>query len=437
MNSVSDIWTMVLEKLKNSLSETTVSSWFDETSAVALKEKTLYLFCPSEFKRGMIENLYMDPIRTVLKDIFSADFSVRLLSEAERAEFELDKKKPTSLFESGEFTFDTFVVGPSNQLACSAAKAVANAPAEHYNPLYIYGDSGLGKTHLLYAIAHEIRKKNPAARIVYIKGDDLTIELVDAIKVGPSKTAEMREKYRKADLFLVDDVHTLAGRKQTQEEFFNTFNTLYESKKQIVLTSDRRPREMESFDERLITRFEWGLPVDIQPPEFETRLAIVKNKAAQWGTAIDEKTATRIAETATSNIRQIEGMMNKILAYRDLLGQTMNEEQLAQALEDFIDKSINAVPTAESIINVVVSYFNTDRDTVVGTSQSKEDVLPRQIAMYLIHKITKISTNKIGSIFSRDHATVLYSIKKTKEKESKDAEFAQLIREIEMNINCD
>ena len=428
---------MVLEKLKTSLSETTVSSWFDETSVVALKEKTLFLFCPSEFKRGMIENLYMDNIHSVLKDIFSADFSVRFISEEEKGEIALDRKKPSSLFESGEFTFDTFVVGPSNRLAYSAAKAVADAPAEHYNPLYIYGDSGLGKTHLLYAIAQDIREQYPSARIVYIKGDDLTIELVDAIKAGPAKTAEMREKYRKADLFLVDDVHTLAGRKQTQEEFFNTFNTLYESKKQIVLTSDRRPREMESFDERLITRFEWGLPVDIQPPEFETRLAIVKNKAAQWGTVIDEKTATRIAETATCNIRQIEGMMNKILAYRDLLNQTMDEEQLSKTIEDFIDKSINAVPTADSIIDVVVSYFNTTRETLVGASQSKEDVFPRQVAMYLIQKITKISTNKIGSIFARDHATVLYSIKKTKEREKKDPEFAQIIRDIEMNINCD
>lgn len=287
MNSVADIWKLVMEKLGTTLSDTTLSTWFDEIRAVAIQNKSFLLYCPSDFKRTSVESLYTDQIKDALRDIFSSDFEVRFLSTAEYEAFGKDtEKKPASLLESGDFTFETFVVGDSNKLAYAAARAVADAPAEHYNPLFIYGDSGLGKTHLIYAVAHEIRRKNPKAKIAYVKGDDLTNELVAAIQAGPSRTAEMREKYRQADLLLVDDVQFIAGRKQTQEEFFHTFNTLYESKRQIVLTSDRPPREMSLLDDRLQTRFEWGLLVDVQPPDFETRLAIVKNKAAQWGTEI-------------------------------------------------------------------------------------------------------------------------------------------------------
>ena len=326
MNSVADVWQVVLERLRaGGLAETAISTWFDEVEAVAIRDMTFYLCCPNDFKRGTIESLFLPNLKAALKEIFSADFDVKLLSAAERSALGQEKpKKPTSLLESGEFTFDTFVVGDSNKLAYAAARAVADAPAEHYNPLFIYGDSGLGKTHLIYAIAHEIRTKTPNAKIVYIKGDDFTNELVEAIRTG--KNVEFRSKYRDADLLLMDDVQFIAGRKQTQEEFFHTFNTLYESKRQIVLTSDRSPKEMQLLDDRLQTRFEWGLLVDVQPPDFETRLAIVKNKAAQWGSVIDDDIAKYIAENVSSNVRQLEGAMNKILAYRDLIGKEMDEE---------------------------------------------------------------------------------------------------------------
>ena len=352
MNSVADIWKLVLEKLQAHLSATTLSTWFDETQAVAIQNKTLLLYCPSDFKRGSIESLYMDKIKDVLRDIFSSDFEVKFLSQVEFESFGKEKeKKPASLLDSGEFTFETFVVGDSNKLAYAAARAVADAPAEHYNPLFIYGDSGLGKTHLIYAVAHAIRDNTPGLKIAYVNGDELTNELVAAIQAGPSKTAEMREKYRQADLLLVDDVQFIAGRKQTQEEFFHTFNTLYESKRQIVLTSDRPPREMSLLDDRLRTRFEWGLLVDVQPPDFETRLAIIKNKAAQWGTIIEDDIAKYIAENVTSNVRQLEGTMNKILAYRDLIGKEMDEESANRAVHDMMRKSNNYVPTAAMIIS--------------------------------------------------------------------------------------
>ena len=320
-------------------------------------------------------------------------------------------------------------------MRCSTAgRAVADAPAEHYNPLFIYGDSGLGKTHLIYAIAHEIRTKTPNAKIVYIKGDDFTNELVEAIRTG--KNVEFRSKYRDADLLLMDDVQFIAGRKQTQEEFFHTFNTLYESKRQIVLTSDRSPKEMQLLDDRLQTRFEWGLLVDVQPPDFETRLAIVKNKAAQWGSVIDDDIAKYIAENVSSNVRQLEGAMNKILAYRDLIGKEMDEESANRAVRDMLRKSNEYIPTAASIIDEVSRFFGIDEAVVKGPSRSREAVTARQAAMYLVRRMTNLSTPDIGREFGgRDHTTVLHALEQVETKLQNDPGFAQTIKDITININ--
>ncbi len=436
MNSVADVWQVVLERLRaGGLAETAISTWFDEVEAVAIRDMTFYLCCPNDFKRGTIESLFLPNLKAALKEIFSADFDVKLLSAAERDAFGQEKpKKPTSLLESGEFTFDTFVVGDSNKLAYAAARAVADAPAEHYNPLFIYGDSGLGKTHLIYAIAHEIRTKTPNAKIVYIKGDDFTNELVEAIRTG--KNVEFRSKYRDADLLLMDDVQFIAGRKQTQEEFFHTFNTLYESKRQIVLTSDRSPKEMQLLDDRLQTRFEWGLLVDVQPPDFETRLAIVKNKAVQWGSVIDDDIAKYIAENVSSNVRQLEGAMNKILAYRDLIGKEMDEESANRAVRDMLRKSNEYIPTAASIIDEVSRFFGIDEAVVKGPSRSREAVTARQAAMYLVRRMTNLSTPDIGREFGgRDHTTVLHALEQVETKLQNDPGFAQTIKDITININ--
>lgn len=257
MQSVSDIWAMILDRLREDLSETTIRTWFDETAVVALEGNTLVLHCPNDFKRSNIQDRFLGNIEAGLKDIFSTDMAVQLLDDEGLRRYQnKEAERPPSLMESGEFTFETFVVGPSNRLACAAARAVADAPGQHYNPLFIYGDSGLGKTHLLYAIAHVIRQKGPGVRIVYIKGDDFINEFIDAVRSG--KASDFRTKYREADLLLVDDIQFVAGKVETQNEFFHTFNTLYEAKKQIVLTSDRPPHEMAQLDDRLRTRFEWG-----------------------------------------------------------------------------------------------------------------------------------------------------------------------------------
>ncbi len=435
MNSVADIWGIVLDRLKQELSETTITTWFDEVEAVSIKDRTLYLLCANDFKRGTIESMFSERIKDILRDIYSADFDVRLLSSDESAVLLAPEgKKAVSLLDSGEFTFDTFVVGESNKMAYAAARAVADGASDHYNPLFIYGDSGLGKTHLIYAIAHQIRANRPSAKIIYIKGDDFINEFIELIRAG--RGSEFRAKYRDADLLLVDDVQFVAGKEQVQNEFFHTFNTLYEAGRQIVLTSDRPPSDMHLLDDRLRTRFEWGLLVDVQPPDFETRLAIVKNKAAQWGTVIDDDIAKYIAENVTSNVRQLEGTMNKILAYRDLIGREMDADAAHRAVEDFMKKNANLAPTAAMIIAETSRYFGIDEQVIKGSARSREVVNARQAAMYLVRRMTALSTPDIGREFGgRDHTTVLHSLEQTEKKMKSDPSFTQTIKEITININ--
>ena len=435
MNSVADIWKIVLERLKQDLSETTISTWFDEVEIVSIKDRTLYLHCPNDFKRSTIESMFSDRIRDSLRDIYSADFDVKLLSSDESAAlFQPEEKRSVSMMDSGEFTFDTFVVGESNKMAYAAARAVADGASDHYNPLFIYGDSGLGKTHLIYAIAHQIRARRPSAKIIYIKGDDFINEFIELVRAG--RGSEFRAKYRDADLLLVDDVQFVAGKEQVQNEFFHTFNTLYEAGRQIVLTSDRPPSDMHLLDDRLRTRFEWGLLVDVQPPDFETRLAIVKNKAAQWGTVIDDDIARYIAENVTSNVRQLEGTMNKILAYRDLIGREMDADAAHRAVEDFMKKNANLAPTAAMIIAETSRYFGIDEQVIKGSARSREVVNARQAAMYLVRRMTALSTPDIGREFGgRDHTTVLHSLDQIEKKMKSDPSFSQTIKEITININ--
>mgnify|MGYP002793536292 FL=1 len=431
LNSIADVWNNVLQQLKKDLSETTIATWFDELEAVEIQGNVFVLYCPNDFKKGYIESLFLKNIKAVLRDIFSMDFDVRIIGE--RAN-EGENNRQNDRFSTAEFTFEAFVVGPSNKLAYAASLSVAEHPAKNYNPLLIYGDSGLGKTHLIYAIANVIRKNDPKARIAYVKGDDLTNELVDAIREG--KTADMREKYRQADLLLVDDVQFIAGKKQTQEEFFHTFNTLYESGRQIVLTSDRPPSEMTHLEDRLRTRFEWGLLVDVAPPDFETRVAIVKNKAAMLGMTLPDKIANYIAENVTANVRQLEGTIHKILAYKDLLGNEADEETVTRAMQDILKRSSEYIPTPEAILEYICKYYGLEESVIRGQQRVREAVQARQIAMYLIRSMTNSSVVDIGKVFdNRDHSTVLYSIQQVEKKMKKDPAFAETVKEIKTNIN--
>ena len=437
MNSVADVWDKILDRLKGELSETTINTWFDELEAVDIRGNTFFLHCSNDFKRDTIQRFFINNIKDTLKDFFSMDFEVRLLDDVELAEINGSApKKQSDRFTSDEFTFETFVVGPSNKLAYAASVAVAEHPAQNYNPLLIYGDSGLGKTHLIYAIANVIKKNDPHAKIAYVKGDDLTNELVAAIQAGPNKTAEMREKYRQADLLLVDDVQFIAGKKQTQEEFFHTFNNLYESGRQIVLTSDRPPSEMTQLEDRLRTRFEWGLLVDVAPPDFETRLAIVKNKAALLGLELPDKISVYIAENVTANVRQLEGTINKIMAFKDLLGNDTDEETVTRAIQDMLKRNNEYIPSPDAILEYISKYYNLDISVIRGQQRIRDAVAARQIAMYLIRSMTNLSLDDIGKQFdNRDHSTVLYSIQQVEKKMKKEPSFAETVKEIKTNIN--
>ncbi len=434
MQSVSDIWSMILDRLRADLSETTIKTWFDETTVVALEGSELILHCPNAFKRTNIQDRFLPNIEAGLKDIFSSNMTVVLLDdEGLRRRESREEAKPASIMDSGEFTFETFVVGPSNHLACSAARAVADAPGQHYNPLFIYGSSGLGKTHLLYAIAHVIRQKSPNARILYIKGDEFINDFIETVRSGRSMN-DFRIKYREADLMLVDDIQFVAGKVETQNEFFHTFNTLYESKRQIVLTSDRPPQEMTLLDDRLRTRFEWGLMADVQQPVLETRVAIVKNKAANLGLILDDSIANYIANKITSNVRQLEGTVHKIKAFHDL-DMEIDQSTVDRAIQDMI-RSNEFTITPDNIIREVCRFFRVEEDQIRGPSRSRDILNARQIAMYLIRSMTSISLDETGKLFGgRDHSTALNGITKVEARMKKDHTYAETVKAIITNIN--
>ena len=436
MNSLTDVWGNVLQQMSRQLAPTTINTWFDEVEVVTMEDSAFVLHCGNEFKKKTIEARFLSYIRDALRDLFSADFEIKILNDEQLSAYHgVAPDYPGDLNDSGAFTFETYVVGPSNKLAYAAAHAVSERPGVNYNPLFIYGDSGLGKTHLLYAIAHGLKKNHPDAKIVYIKGDDFTNELVASIREG--KNAEFREKYRQATLLLVDDVQFIAGKEQTQEEFFHTFNSLYEAGKQIVLTSDRPPREMTKLEDRLRTRFEWGLMVDVTPPDYETRLAIVKNKSAMLGVKLSDPVTDLIAENVTANVRQIEGTLNKILAYYDLMGSAMSQEDILRATRHMIKKNDEYIPTAQAVVNYICSTYHIDEDVLRGQSRGREVVTARQIAMYLMRRMICMNLVDIGKEFGdRDHTTVLHSLDKVEKQMRSDPAFAEMVKQITTNINA-
>ncbi len=436
MNPAADIWTKVLTLLQNEMTTTTINAWFDDAVGVALEGDKFVLYSPTPFKRDIIASRYVGNIQNALHELFSAQFQVEVLTEGELAAYEENKQPKKNDFFPGteEYTFERFVVGSSNKFAHAAALAVAEHPGQVYNPLYIHGESGLGKTHLLYAIAHTVHQRHPNMSVVYVKGETFTNELIQAIREG--RNQEFRDKYRFADVFLMDDVQFVAGRASTQEELFHTFNSLYELKKQIVFTSDRPPKEMLRLEDRLKTRFEWGLLADIQPPDYETRMAIIKNKAIRMGVDLPETLLQLIAENITANVRQIEGTVNKIMAYQQLMGDSVDKDTVFRAVKDMFKDRSDIVPTADVIIDEVCKFYNIDTTALRGQSRTKDVSLARQIAMYQIRSMTNLSLKEIGKEFDgRDHTTVLHSIDRIEKMVKVDPEIKEIIKDITANIN--
>lgn len=435
MNPAAEVWEKVKVLMGSEMTATTLNTWFDDAAAVRLEESRFILYTPTKFKQEIIAARYIVPIQNALHELFSADFQVVVLTEGELSSFQ-EKAKPASFLPgTEEYTFDRFVVGASNKFAHAAARKVADNPGESYNPLFIFGESGLGKTHLLYAIAHTIHINHPEYKIIYIKGDAFTNELVTAIREG--RNQEFREKYRGADVFLMDDVQFIAGRDSTQEEMFHTFNTLYELKKQIVFTSDRPPKEMLRLEDRLKTRFEWGLLADIIPPDYETRMAIIKNKSIRMGMDLPDYIIQLIAENITANVRQIEGTVNKIMAFQDLNGDTVDKNTVIRAVKDIFKEKSDILPTADVIIEEVCKFYNIEPSILRGQGRSKDISLARQIAIYQIRRMTNLSLKEIGQEFNgRDHSTVLNALNRIEDLVKTDPEKAEIVKDITTNINA-
>ena len=440
LNSVADVWENVLAQMSGALSQMTIDAWFDEVEPVDIKGNRLILRCDNDFKRGYINSLFLEHIKDAMRNLFSLDFEVAVLdTPALKKLRENDSENPSDakLTDRREnYTFENFIVGPSNKLAYAACQNVANMPAVNYNPLLIYGDSGLGKTHLICAIANSIRRTFPNFKVTYAKGEDMSNELIDSIQQGRESTAEMREKYRKANILLIDDIQFIAGKKQIQEEFFHTFNTLYEAGCQIVLTSDRPPHEITTLEERLRTRFEWGLMADVEPPDYETRVAIIKSKARDLGIPMPDTVSTYIAENVTANVRQLEGTVNKVMAYQDLLTRDPDRATVKRAMRDIFQNTPEYIPTPEIILRCVSEYYEIDPETIRGQGRGRPAANARQVAIYLIRAMTHLSQDEIGAFLGgRDHSTIIYSIRQTKTKIKNDPSFAEAVKEIKSNIN--
>lgn len=433
MNSVNDIWDEIVKILSKQLTPTAISTWFSDCTPVEIDDCKLVLHTTTDFKRSIIISRFGDTIKAALSDLFSCDFDILVLAGDEINDFSIKKKAENSLPEMEGYTFDRFIVGNSNKFAHAAAVAVAEKPGVTYNPLFIYGNSGLGKTHLLLAIGQEIHEKDPSKKIAYVKGDEFTIQLVRAIKDGTGE--EFRTKYRNVDLFLVDDIQFIAGKQQTQNEFFHTFNNIYEAKHQIVITSDRPPMEMSLLDDRLRTRFEGGLMADIQPPDLETRMAIIRNKAAQLGLLLSDEAVEYIAESITANIRQLEGVIKRLTAYKEILDDVITIDSVKRAIKDVI-KIGTYIPTPDIIIKETAKYYSLKEEDLRGQNRSKNTAMARQVSMYLMRSLTNLSLKDIGAEYEdRNHATVLASIRKVEDLLKTDSSMAGIVRDITSNIN--
>ncbi len=435
MDSFDQTWELICDYCKEKITEVAYKTWFSRLRPVSLdfSNGIAVIEVPNDFHKQTLLRCYSDLLSEAFQNVFGSQINFSLCVKEELKK-ELEKAGPASADGDYDLTFDSFVVGSSNRFAHAACLAVATKPALLYNPLFIYGSSGLGKTHLLYAISCEVKKSFPSMSIIYIKGDDFTNEMIESIKHGT--TAAFREKYRHADLFLVDDIQFIAGKESTQEEFFHTFNTLYEAKKQIVLTSDRPPKDIATLDDRLKTRFEWGLTADIQPPDFETRIAIITRKAESLGFQIPDSVCEYIANKLKSNIRQLEGAVKKLRAFYLLESKPINIVTAQAAISDIINNDQPAPVTVDKIIEEVArTYGEITSEDIRSQKRNSKISAARQVSMYIVREITQMSMVEIGQTFGgRDHSTVVYAMRQMEKNLKKDAHLRGMVEDIIKNI---
>lgn len=432
--AVGDVWQEALKRMEGLLSKPTYESFVKAVEPVALEGETFVFSVPSKFAKEWLESRYLGLITSVLQGILQRNVQVQFSVAAEElvavstvAEARRPVRAADAMPLNPKYTFDTFVVGTGNRFAHAAAIAVAEAPAKAYNPLFIYGGVGLGKTHLLQAIGHHVLQTRQYFRVVYASSEKFTNELINAIR--DDKTLEFRNKYRSVDVLLIDDIQFLAGKERTQEEFFHTFNTLHEAGKQIVITSDRPPKEIPTLEDRLRSRFEWGLIADIQPPDLETRIAILRKKAEIDSINLPDEVAEFIARQVQSNIRELEGALVRVVAYATHASLPLTVEVAAEALADILPPSRAKPVTLAAIQKVVAEYFGIRVEEMRGKRRTKGVAFPRQVAMYLARELTEASLPQIGQEFGgRDHTTVLHACERVKAAMSQDPHLAASIK---------
>ena len=401
------LWTECLIILEGEVTPVGFNTWIKDIKPVSIDNNTIRLSVENSIKKNMIEMRYAELIKNTVIQVTGKTFSIEVTVGEESPVF--TQKKPDFNKTYQKYTFDNFVVGNSNRFAQSAALAVAEAPAFAYNPLFLYGGVGLGKTHLMHAIANYIKDNDPSSKIAFLSAETFTNELINSIK--DNKNQEFRDKYRNIDVLLVDDIQFIAGKTTTEEEFFHTFNTLHEANKQIVLTSDRPPREIKNLEERIRSRFEWGLICDIQPPDYETRFAILRKKAQTEGINISDEIIEFISQKIKSNIRELEGVFNRVVAYRGLINKEITIDVAMEALKDYGDeeKKLNV----DNIIETCAKFYNVKKEDIYSQKRNSEIVFARQVCIYVIRELfPTYSLPKLGSIFGRDHTTALYALKK-------------------------
>lgn len=432
MESRQDVMQFLLNYMAERTSQTVINAWFSDADMIQLTEDKAVIRTTAEFKRDILRTRFTEPAMEALKELFGVPMGIEYIAEGDTAARDTREEKASYFHEN--YTFRNFVIGKSNRLAASAAMAVAEHPGVKYNPLLIYGASGLGKTHLLYAMLNQLRTHRPELTVLEFSAESFTNELTMAIRTNT--TQNFREKYRTADVILVDDIQFIGGKDYSQEEFFHTFNTLYQLSGQIVVTSDRPPKDMPLLEERLRSRFDAGLIADIQPPDFETRKAIVEAAAARMGMQLTDPVVNYIADSVTSNIRQLEGAVKKMLAYRDMRGQ-VSLEDAQKTISEIMRTHPGMRPTPEYVLKKVCEYYKADMQDVLGSSRRANLVIVRQVGMYIIRLMTDVSLQRVGDFFKRDHSTVMHSVEKIGRDRTSDPSLDTQITQIIENIRTD
>ncbi|WP_270167032.1 chromosomal replication initiator protein DnaA [Paenibacillus sp. SYP-B4298] len=436
-----EIWQQVLSIIQTKLSKPSFDTWFKATKASFLNEDLLIITAPTTFAAEWLESRYTKLVRTTLFEYLGRQIDIKFAIEENKPPEPAAPYPPIapaatvvqeetfSHMLNPKYTFDTFVIGANNRFAHAASLAVAEAPAKAYNPLFLYGGVGLGKTHLMHAIGHYILEHNPGTRVLYISSEKFTNEFINAIR--DNRGESFRMKYRNIDILLIDDIQFLAGKEQTQEEFFHTFNALHEERKQIIISSDRPPKEIPTLEERLRSRFEWGLITDIQPPDLETRIAILRKKAKAENLDIPNEAMVYIANQIDTNIRELEGALIRVVAYSSLINEDISSHLAAEALKDIIPTSRPKMITIHDIQQKVGEFYGLKLEDFKARKRTKAVAFPRQIAMYIARELTDYSLPKIGEAFGgRDHTTVIHAHEKITQQLKTDSELYKIVQNL-------